>query len=67
MNNQNVDTSIVLVHGAFADGSSWNKVIPILESAGFTVTAVQNALKSLADDIATTRRAIESQKGMSSS
>jgi pimeloyl-ACP methyl ester carboxylesterase len=63
MKNQNSKTSIVLVHGAFADGSSWNKVIPILESAGFTVTAVQNALKSLADDVATTRRAVESQKG----
>src|SRR5260370_868743 len=63
MNSQNAKTSIVLVHGAFADGSSWNKVIPILEAAGFTVTAVQNALKSLADDVATTKRAIESQKG----
>ena len=39
------DTSkptIVLVHGAFADGSSWAKVIPILESDGYTVIAVQN-------------------------
>jgi pimeloyl-ACP methyl ester carboxylesterase len=60
---QNSNTSIVLVHGAFADGSSWNKVIPILEAKGFAVTAVQNALKSLADDVATTRRVIESQKG----
>ena len=63
MNNQNQKTSIVLVHGAFADGSSWNKVIPILEAEGFAVTAVQNPLKSLADDVATTKRAIESQKG----
>ena len=53
----------MLVHGAFADGSSWNNVIPILEAKGFVVTAVQNALKSLADDVATTKRAIESQKG----
>jgi len=63
MNNQNQKTSIVLVHGAFADGSSWNKVIPILEAEGFAVTAVQNPLKSLADDVATTKRTIESQKG----
>ena len=63
MNNQNQKTSIVLVHGAFADGSSWNKVIPILEAEGFGVTAVQNPLKSLADDVATTKRVIESQKG----
>src|SRR5258708_6233263 len=63
MNNQNSKISIVLVHGAFADGSSWSKVIPILESHGFAVTAVQNALKSLADDVATTNRVIEFQKG----
>jgi len=63
MSNQNSKTSIVLVHGAFADGSSWNKVIPILEAGGFAVTAVQNPLKSLADDVATTKRAIESQRG----
>jgi pimeloyl-ACP methyl ester carboxylesterase len=63
MNNQNQKTSIVLVHGAFADGSSWNKVIPILEAEGFAVTAVQNPLKSLADDVATTKRVIEDQEG----
>jgi pimeloyl-ACP methyl ester carboxylesterase len=55
--------SIVLVHGAFADGSGWKKVIPLLEAEGFAVTAVQNAMKSLADDIATTKRVIEAQKG----
>ncbi len=42
MKNRDSKTSIVLVHGAFADGSSWNKVIPLLEAEGFTVTAVQN-------------------------
>jgi pimeloyl-ACP methyl ester carboxylesterase len=60
------DTSkptIVLVHGAFADGSSWAKVIPILESDGYTVIAVQNPLTSLADDVATTKRVIDAQKG----
>ena len=62
MKNENGKTSIILVHGAFADGSSWNKLIPILEGQGFAVTAVQNPLKTLAEDVATTKRAIESQK-----
>jgi len=55
--------AIVLVHGAFADGSAWSHVIPLLEKAGYTVTAVQNPMTSLADDAATTRRVIEAQKG----
>jgi pimeloyl-ACP methyl ester carboxylesterase len=55
--------SIVLVHGAFADGSSWSKVIPILERDGYYVTAVQIPLTSLADDIATTKRVVDLQKG----
>src|SRR5215469_16613297 len=55
--------SIVLVHGAFADGSGWSTVIPLLEKEGYTVTAVQNPLTSLADDIATTKRVIDAQKG----
>src|SRR5262245_11753855 len=55
--------NIVLVHGAFADGSSWAKVIPILESRGFRVTAVQNPLTSLADDANATRRIIAHQDG----
>ncbi len=55
--------AIVLVHGAFADGSGWRNVIPLLEKDGYTVTAVQNPLTSLADDVAATRRAIEAQKG----
>src|SRR6266496_1421024 len=63
MKNQDSKTSIVLVHGAFADGSSWNKVIPLLEAEGFTVTAVQNPLKSLSEDVATTRRVLDAQKG----
>ena len=54
--------TIVLVHGAFADGSSWAKVIPILESDGYTVIAVQNPLTSLSDDVATTKRVIDAQK-----
>src|SRR5690348_9985247 len=55
--------SIVLVHGAWADGTSWQHVIPPLEKDGYEVIAVQNPLISLADDVATTRRAIEAQKG----
>lgn len=55
--------AIVLVHGAFADASSWRRVIPLLEREGYAVTAVQNPLTSLADDIATTKRAVEAQKG----
>lgn len=55
--------NIVLVHGAFADGSSWAKVIPLLQSKGYHVIAVQNPLSSLADDVAVTRRAIASMDG----
>jgi pimeloyl-ACP methyl ester carboxylesterase len=51
-------TNIVVVHGLWADGSSWSKVIPILEKAGHKVIAVQLALHSLADDVATVKRAI---------
>jgi pimeloyl-ACP methyl ester carboxylesterase len=50
--------TVVLVHGAFADGSSWQKVIPLLEKAGLKVVAVQNPLESLESDVAFTKRAI---------
>ena len=55
--------NIVLVHGAFADGTSWSKVIPILEARGFHVVAVQNPLTSLSDDANATRRIIAMQDG----
>src|SRR5262252_4002970 len=55
--------NIVLVHGAFADGSSWAKVIPILEKRRFHVVAVQNPLTSLSDDANATRRIIAMQDG----
>jgi len=55
--------NVVLVHGAWADGSSWNKVIPILQAAGLHVTAVQNPLTSLADAAAVTRRVLAQQDG----
>jgi pimeloyl-ACP methyl ester carboxylesterase len=51
--------NIVLVHGGWADGSSWSKVIPILQKAGHKVVAVQLPLHTLADDVATVKRAIE--------
>jgi len=57
------DTTVVLVHGAFADGSSWDKVIPLLQAKGLKVVAVQNPLSSLADDVAATQRVIDAQSG----
>jgi len=57
------DTTVVLVHGAFADGSSWNQVIPLLRAKGYKVVAVQNPLSSLADDVAATQRVIDAQTG----
>jgi pimeloyl-ACP methyl ester carboxylesterase len=55
--------NVVLVHGAWADGSSWSEVIARLQAAGLHVTAVQNPLTSLADSIAATRRALALQDG----
>jgi pimeloyl-ACP methyl ester carboxylesterase len=55
--------NVVLVHGAWADGSSWAEVIPYLQAAGLKVTAVQNPLTSLADSVAATRRALALQDG----
>ena len=59
----NPPTTVVLVHGAFADGSSWSKVIPLLEAKGLRVVAVQNPLSSLADDVAAAKRVIDMQPG----
>ena len=56
-------TSVVLVHGAFADGSSWNKVITRLQKHHTEVIAVQLPLTSLKDDVAATQRAIARAKG----
>ncbi len=55
--------TVVLVHGAFADGSCWTKVIPLLTKRGFKAIAVQNPLSSLADDVAAVHRVIGMQKG----
>jgi pimeloyl-ACP methyl ester carboxylesterase len=56
-------TNVVLVHGAWADGSSWSKVIPLLQDKGFNVSAVQIPLTSLTDDIAVTRNMLAKQNG----
>lgn len=55
--------NIVLVHGAFADGSGWSAVTSLLQARGYHVTAVQNPLTSLHDDVAATERVLERQKG----
>jgi len=55
--------NVVLVHGAFADGSSWSKVIPFLIANGLNAVAVQNPLTSLADDVAATKRVIDNLGG----
>jgi pimeloyl-ACP methyl ester carboxylesterase len=52
-------TNIILVHGGWADGSSWGKVITILKNAGHKVIAVNLPLHNLADDVATVKRAVE--------
>src|SRR3989440_9770812 len=55
--------NVVLVHGAYVDGSSWLEVIPYLQAAGMKATAVQNPLSSLADDVAATKRILALQDG----
>jgi pimeloyl-ACP methyl ester carboxylesterase len=55
--------NIVLVHGAFADGSSWSKVIPLLQKMDYHVVTVQNPMTSLADEVAFTKRIIALQDG----
>ncbi|WP_429303422.1 alpha/beta fold hydrolase [Paraburkholderia sp. GAS199] len=55
--------NVVLVHGAFVDGSSWNGVVAKLQKKGYHVSSVQNPLTSLADDVAATRRVLAQQDG----
>lgn len=55
--------NIVFVHGAWADGSCWSKVITKLQAKGFNLVAVQNPVTSLADDVAATKRIIALQDG----
>jgi len=61
--NQQKSKAIVLVHGGFVDGSGWAGVYKILKTKGYNVLAVQNPTKSLADDVATTKAAIDSLDG----
>ena len=55
--------NIVLVHGAFADGTSWYKVIPLLQQMGYNVVAAQNPMLSLAQEVTATKRAIAMMDG----
>src|SRR2546425_10889010 len=55
--------NIVFVHGFWADGSGWSQVIPTLQAQGHFVIAEQNALTSLADDVATTRQILAELEG----
>jgi len=55
--------NIVLVHGGFVDGSGWQGVYKALKKNGYKVTVVQNSTTSLAEDVATTKRAIATQDG----
>jgi len=57
--------NVVIVHGAFADGSGWRRVADILSKDGYKVSVVQEPLTSLADDVAATRRLLEMQEGPS--
>lgn len=59
-----IEKTVVLVHGAFADGTgTWDKVIPLLQAHGLKVIAVQNPLTSLSDDVSFAKRAIEKAPG----
>jgi len=55
--------TVVLVHGAFADGTSWHRVIPQLKRAGLNVVAVQNPLNSLEEDVEFTNRVLDIVQG----
>ncbi|MEM7208419.1 MAG: alpha/beta hydrolase [Pseudomonadota bacterium] len=63
MNATAKDASVVLVHGAFSDGSAWHKVIPILQHAGISVNAAQLPMSSLKEDASVVPRLIELQEG----
>ena len=56
-------SNVVLVHGLFADGSSWSEVIPLLQAQGLNVSSVQNPLTSLDEAVAACRRVLDRQDG----
>src|SRR5260221_3362581 len=60
---QDAVKNIVIVHGAFADGSGWQGVFKILTAKGYNVTIVQNPLTGLEDDVAAVNRALDKQAG----
>ncbi|HEX4197500.1 MAG TPA: alpha/beta hydrolase [Caulobacteraceae bacterium] len=60
---QGVANNVVLVHGLFADGSSWSEVIPRLQAAGLNTTSVQNPLTTLDEAVAETLRVLDRQDG----
>lgn len=55
--------NVVLVHGAWANGSSWSKVVPLLQAKGLNVVCTQNPLSSIAEDVAVANRMINAQDG----
>jgi pimeloyl-ACP methyl ester carboxylesterase len=55
--------NVVLVHGLFADGSSWSEVIPLLQAQGLNVTSVQNPLTTLDEAVASCRKVLDRQDG----
>ncbi|GHO60330.1 hypothetical protein KSB_88050 [Ktedonobacter robiniae] len=61
--SHSAETTIVLVHGGFVDGSGWEDVYTILTKDGYRVAIVQNPTLSLADDVAATKRIIHAQNG----
>jgi pimeloyl-ACP methyl ester carboxylesterase len=60
---RSVRPSVVLVHGGFVDGSGWEGVYKILKKDGYDISVVQNPTRSLADDVAVTKHAIDAQSG----
>jgi pimeloyl-ACP methyl ester carboxylesterase len=69
MGSQSIERSsvpiknIVLVHGAWGDGSSWSRIVPLLQAKGLRVACVQIPLTSIADDVAATHRIVNAQDG----
>ena len=63
MTNTEEIKNVVLVHGAFADGSGWRRLYDLLSARGYRVSIVQNPLTSFADDVAATTRVLDAQEG----
>lgn len=63
MTKDKTETTVVLVHAAWADGSSWNKVTGVLQNKGLKVVAAQIPLTSFSDDVAVLRKVLLRQNG----